>query len=95
MITLPKVSLLDPMADPPHRHKVLAERVITNEHGARVRIRCITNWPETRWWLTAGYVERDGGVHYRASNGMTTGSSTKAEAWKAALAHGEVKIANG
>ena len=85
MITLPPFTFKEPNRDPPHRQHVEAEQIIDG-----IRFRVASNWPRTRWWLTASNVE--GGFFARRSNGLTTGSEKKAAEWTSAVRAGQVRI---
>ena len=85
MTTLPSWGLTHPNRDPPHRHHVLVERIV-----AEVRIRLCSNWPETRWWLTASYIGARAG--FRASRGLETASPKVMAQWRADLEANRVRL---
>ena len=85
-VTIPEVKLLERMFDPPHRHRILAEYVVTNSYGVRTYVRVCANWPRTAWWLTASLPPM------RASNGKRTTSKKIAAKWIAAVQAGKIKF---
>lgn len=85
MVILPDVSFGDNRrtGHRPHRHRVLAERVVGN-----TRFQVYENWPRTAWWIGASSV--DG--HWRDSDGLKTTVRHKADEWIAAVNSGQVRV---
>lgn len=88
-LVLPAWRLFGKRDDPPNRHHVIAECVITNEHGVKRRVRLTANWPQTRWYVSAVYAEHP----VRASGAISTTSEKVAAGWEAAIRAGRVRIA--
>ena len=88
-LVLPRFALFARVDDPPHRHHEIAECVITNEHGVTMRVALVSNWPRTKWWVSAVYANEP----VRASNTLTTTSAKRAAEWEAAVRTGRVRIA--
>lgn len=88
-LVLPNWRLFGKRDDPPHRRHVMAECTITNEYGVEIRVRLAANWPRTKWYVSASYVDHP----RRASNAISTTSAKRAAEWEAAVKSGRVKIA--
>lgn len=87
-LVLPAWRLFKKQDDPPHRHHEIAECVIVNERGVKRRVRLTANWPRTRWYVSASYVEHP----TRASGPISTSSAKRAAEWEAAVRAGRVRI---
>lgn len=87
-LVLPTWRLFRKQDDPPNRHHEIAECVIVNEHGVKRRVRLTANWPRTRWYVSASYVEHP----TRASGPISTSSAKPAAGWEAAVRAGRVRI---
>ena len=82
-VVLPGFSLFEAGARYPGRKSILAKYV--DENGTTFEF--IENQPRTRWWI---YAVKGG---FRMSNTATTSSPEVAEAWRRAVAAGDVSIA--
>lgn len=76
--------------DPPHRRRIVAECEIANEHGTKLKILLVSNWPRTKWWARALYLP----ATMRASATLATTSAKKAAEWEAAIRAERVRIAD-
>lgn len=93
-VLLPPFRPLDRMCDPPHKKHVIVTYDKPNEHGVVTRFQLSSNWPGTRWYLTAT-MNPDHSYHggIRASNGIATGSAKRAVEWERAVREGRVGVA--
>lgn len=91
-LVLPKFKLTAKVDDPPHRQTIMAETTITNPHGVKIRVRCVSNRAETVFWASASYIDEQGRAGLRASATIRTGSRAKALGWIVAIKSGNVKI---
>lgn len=79
--------------DPPHRHRILAQADVRGAGGGgTARVKVVSNWPETRWWLTATWIDSDGKLRWRATTGAATGKAEVAAAWRKAVKAGRIRF---
>lgn len=88
-LVLPRFALFARVDDPPHRKHTIAECEIVNEHGVALKVTLASNWPRTKWWVSAVYADAPS----RASATLVTTSAKRAAEWEAAVRAGRVRIA--
>lgn len=84
-LMLPAHSLFDKQQDPPHRRRIVTWYGMDN--GTRVELS--TNWPGTRWFVTASK------AGYRMSTSIATSSRKTAARWEKAINGGHVGFYEG